>query len=119
MIHTDKNSKTPPVISVLLSVYNADKYVSLAIESILNQSFADFELIIVDDCSSDNTYQVAKKEATKKEITNTTISYTSIFVIRFITINPNTVNPTPTVTVTNPATVCSPAEPGSKDFTAH
>ncbi|MDO9385847.1 MAG: glycosyltransferase [Thiobacillus sp.] len=63
MLHADSNLKTPPVISVLLSVYNSEKYVSLAIESILNQTFADFELIIVDDCSSDASWDICLKYA--------------------------------------------------------
>lgn len=55
--------QAPPVISVLLSVYNAAQHVSLAIESILNQSVTDFELIIVDDCSSDASWGICKKYA--------------------------------------------------------
>ena len=62
MSHTSLK-QTPPAISVLLSVYNADKYVSIAIESILNQSFRDFELIIVDDCSSDASWDICQKYA--------------------------------------------------------
>ena len=44
-----------PKISVILPVYNGEKYLSESIESIINQSFIDWELIIVDDCSSDNS----------------------------------------------------------------
>jgi glycosyltransferase involved in cell wall biosynthesis len=50
-----------PAISVLISVYNAEKYVSFAIESILNQTFSDFEVIIVDDCSSDASWSICQK----------------------------------------------------------
>lgn len=57
------SKQTPPTVSVLLSVYNADKYVSIAIESILNQSFQDIELIIVDDCSTDASWNVCQKYA--------------------------------------------------------
>lgn len=44
-----------PVVSVLMAVYNGAQYVRLSIESVLNQDFRDFELIIVDDCSTDDT----------------------------------------------------------------
>ena len=47
-----------PIISVLMPVYNSQKYLGKAIESILNQIFKDFELIIVDDGSSDDSIKI-------------------------------------------------------------
>jgi len=47
-----------PQVSVLLPVYNGVEFLGAAIESILNQSFADFELIIIDDGSTDNSQDV-------------------------------------------------------------
>lgn len=47
-----------PKISVCIPTYNYAHYISVAIESILNQRFTDFELIIVDDCSKDSTEEV-------------------------------------------------------------
>ena len=52
-----------PLISVILPTYNVEKYICEAIDSILNQSFSDFELIIVDDCSTDNTYSLCLEYA--------------------------------------------------------
>ena len=43
------------LISVILSAYNSEDTISESIESILNQSFRDFELLIIDDGSTDNT----------------------------------------------------------------
>ena len=45
---------TAPKISLIMSVYNGEDYLSDAIESVLNQTFADFELIVINDCSTDN-----------------------------------------------------------------
>jgi len=47
-----------PKISVLMSCYNHDKFVGEAINSVLNQSFKDFELLIIDDNSTDKTYDI-------------------------------------------------------------
>lgn len=47
-----------PSVSVLLPVYNAERYLAQAIESILNQTFQDFELLIIDDGSTDRSGQI-------------------------------------------------------------
>jgi glycosyltransferase involved in cell wall biosynthesis len=52
-----------PTISVLMPAYNATRYLREAIDSVLAQSFADFELILLDDGSTDQTPQVLKEYA--------------------------------------------------------
>ena len=42
-----------PAISVIIAMYNSEKYVAECLESLLNQTFQDFEVIVVDDCSTD------------------------------------------------------------------
>jgi glycosyltransferase involved in cell wall biosynthesis len=49
-----------PKISVIMSVYNGQKYLSEAIESILNQTFTDFEFIIINDASIDNSLEIIR-----------------------------------------------------------
>ncbi len=58
-------SKVLPSISVMMVNYNYDKYIGEAIESILNQTFTDFELIIYDDASTDHSVEVIKKHQKK------------------------------------------------------
>jgi len=50
-----------PLVSVLITVYNREKYIAAAIESVLAQSMDDFELIIVDDGSTDHSLEIAKQ----------------------------------------------------------
>jgi len=50
-----------PIVSVLMTAYNREKYLAEAIESVLASTLTDFELIIVDDGSTDNTVAIAKK----------------------------------------------------------
>ena len=54
-----KNGK--PKVSVVMPMYKHESYVEQAIRSVLDQTFDDFELIIVDDCSPDRTFEKAKE----------------------------------------------------------
>ena len=49
-----------PLVSVIMSVYNGEKYLTEAINSILAQTFAEFELLIVDDGSKDNSAEIIR-----------------------------------------------------------
>lgn len=48
------------IVSVLMPVYNSEPYISMAIESVLKQTFRDFEFIIIDDGSSDNSLEIIR-----------------------------------------------------------
>lgn len=50
--------KSDPRVSVIMPAYNVEKYIAESIESILGQTFEDFELIIIDDCSTDTTWEI-------------------------------------------------------------
>jgi glycosyltransferase EpsE len=43
------------MISVAMAAYNGEKYIGEQINSILNQTYQDFELVVCDDCSTDST----------------------------------------------------------------
>lgn len=61
-----KSNTNLPRVSVLMPVYNVEKYVNEAVDSILAQSFTDFELIILDDCSTDGTADLVKEYADER-----------------------------------------------------
>jgi len=56
-------SSKEPLISVIMSVYNREEYVAEAVESILGQTLADFEFIIVDDGSTDRSVEIVQQYA--------------------------------------------------------
>lgn len=49
-----------PTFSIVALSYNHEKYIKEALDSILGQTFQDFELIVIDDCSTDNTSEAAR-----------------------------------------------------------
>lgn len=55
------NMEEKPLVSVLMTAYNREEYIAEAIESVLASTYLNFELIIVDDCSADNTVDIAKR----------------------------------------------------------
>src|SRR5512135_1833139 len=53
----------PPLISVCMPVYNAERYIARAVESILGQTFGDFEFLILDDGSTDGSLEILRRYA--------------------------------------------------------
>lgn len=49
------------LISIIMAAYNAELTIGQAVTSVLNQTYKNFELLIIDDCSKDNTLAIAKK----------------------------------------------------------
>src|SRR5690606_9160947 len=56
-----------PLISVLMTAYNREKFIADSIKSVLASDFTNFELIIVDDASTDQTVCIAQKFASEDE----------------------------------------------------
>jgi len=54
-----------PLVSVLMTSYNREEFIAMAIESVLASTYTNFEFIICDDCSSDNTYKIEQDFAQK------------------------------------------------------
>lgn len=59
-MNTLKDKETPK-ISVIMPVYNAEKFLESSVKSILNQTYKDFEFIIIDDGSKDNSWRIVDK----------------------------------------------------------
>ncbi len=56
---------TKPLVSVIMPVYNCESYLKLALDSIVNQTYSNLEIVVVDDCSSDNSWKIIQDYAKK------------------------------------------------------
>ena len=56
------------LVSIIMPSYNTANYISESINSVMNQTYKNWELIIVDDCSTDNTDEIVKKFLKDKRI---------------------------------------------------
>lgn len=75
-------------LSVIVPVYNAQKFIRQTIDSVLSQTYSEFELILVDDCSTDNSYDILCEYIEKdsrvkvyKNEKNMGVSYTRNFAV--------------------------------------
>ena len=55
----------PPKISIIVPIYKAEKYLTRCIDSILTQTFTDFELLLIDDGSPDRSGEICDEYAQK------------------------------------------------------
>ena len=60
--------KNTPAVSVIIAMYNAEKFIGETLMSLANQTFKDFEIIIADDCSTDNSRLIVNRFAEQKWI---------------------------------------------------
>lgn len=65
MLRKNIMRKNNPLVSVLMPAYNTERFISEAIDSILNQTYQNFEFLILDDASTDNTWKIIQKYAEK------------------------------------------------------
>ena len=59
--------KQTPLISVIMPLYNAERFVGESIENVLRQTVGDFELIVIDDASTDASAEIARAYAAKND----------------------------------------------------
>ncbi|NCF64048.1 MAG: glycosyltransferase [Gammaproteobacteria bacterium] len=68
MSSLNQNPEKRPLVSVVVPVYNGEPYIASALESVFAQSLTDWELIVVDDCSGDNTWQTIQGFASDERV---------------------------------------------------
>ncbi|WP_301037662.1 glycosyltransferase family 2 protein, partial [Helicobacter japonicus] len=54
-----------PLISIIIPTYNVESYIGRCLDSCINQTLGDIEIIVVDDCGSDNSIKIAKEYVKK------------------------------------------------------
>lgn len=67
-----------PLITIIVASYNAEKYIRETLESCINQVYRNIEIIIVDDCSTDNSVKLINQWCEEKKITHPGISCTLV-----------------------------------------
>ena len=60
-----KGENIMPKVSVIIPVYNSEKYIKSCLNSVLEQSFKDYEIIAINDGSTDNTLKILKNYSLK------------------------------------------------------
>ena len=64
-ISLTSREEAQPLVTVIIPLFNAQDYIAQTIESVISQTYQNWELIIVDDCSTDNSIEIAKGYETK------------------------------------------------------
>ena len=67
LVNTTMNTRNQPLVSVVTPVYNGEKYLDECIQSVKNQTYQNWEYIILNNCSTDGTLELAKKYAAEDE----------------------------------------------------
>ena len=56
-----------PKVSVIIPIYNVEKYIRQALESVVNQTLCDIEIICINDCTPDKSFEIVKEYASKDD----------------------------------------------------
>ena len=65
------SDKTAPVISVILPVYNVADYIDICMESLVNQTFSDFEMLLINEFTENNTMRVSDSHTSNPVVIST------------------------------------------------
>ena len=64
-VKAEAAKKKDPKVSIIIPVYNVGGYIEATVDSFLKEDFKDFEIIMIDDCSTDDSYKIMKKMGKK------------------------------------------------------
>lgn len=67
MNEQNTHASSAVTVSVVIPAYNAERFLPDAVQSVLNQTFSDWELLIIDDCSTDRTAEIAASYAARDD----------------------------------------------------
>ena len=70
-----KEAVKEPLVSVIIPVYNAEKIVGYTLDSVINQTYKNLEIICVNDCAKDNSLEVLNEYAKKDKRINRPSSF--------------------------------------------
>ena len=56
-----KQKHSSPIVTIIMPAYNAEKFIFSAIQSVVDQTFDKWELLVINDCSSDKTVEIIEK----------------------------------------------------------
>ena len=61
--YTENKNFNKPLVSVIMPVYNAEEFLDKSVSSVINQTYKNLEILLIDDCSTDNSYNILKEYA--------------------------------------------------------
>ena len=59
-----------PLVSIIIPLYNTEKYIEKAINSVINQTYKNWQLIVIDDCSTDDSLNIVLKIRKQNNFSN-------------------------------------------------
>ena len=67
MIEVQDMEISERLVSIIMPTYNCEKFIGIALDSVIKQTYKKWEVIIVDDCSTDNTAEVVQEYISKEK----------------------------------------------------
>ena len=66
-MNQNQNESQSPLISIIIPTYNVESYIARCLDSCINQTLSDIEILVIDDCGSDDSIKIAKDYAKRDQ----------------------------------------------------